>query len=257
MDRPALTVAIVDDEALGRDKLRDLLAREPQIEIVAECSDGVQAVEQIRAKRPDIVFLDVQMPHLDGFEVLEALEGEHDSTVVFVTAFDAFALRAFDANAVDYLLKPFDQARFAAALRRARRAAYNREREASADLLSSFVREIRAQRGYATRLLVKVEERFEFVATSDLLWLEAADNYVVLHTRKQQRFTLRESLQSLQGRLDPASFLRISRSAIISIDAIKSIRPWSGAEYLIALSNGVEMLTGRSYKAQVRAVLFT
>lgn len=252
----ALKVVIVDGDRSSRETLRGLLNEGNQFEVVAECASGLEAVDQIRFTRPDLVFLDVRMPDLDGFEVLEAVDGEHNAIIIFVTGSGEFALRAFEAGAVDYLLKPFDGERFNEALKRARRAALDRDREESAELLLSFLRQVRARRGYPVRLLVNAGTHYEYVETRDIVWIEAHDSRAILHARDKDH-TLREVLRSLQSRLDPERFLRISKAAIINVEEVKSIRPRSGSEYVIELTSGAELMSGRGYREILRQALFT
>jgi two-component system LytT family response regulator len=249
-------VVIADGDRLSRERLRGLLDGWDSYEIVAECATGLEAVDQIRFTRPDLVFLDVRMPDLDGFQVLEAVDGEHNAIIIFVTASGEFALRAFEAEAADYLLKPFDGERFNEALKRARRAALDRDREESAELLLSFLRQVRARRGYPVRLLVNAGKQYEYVETRDIVWIEARDSRAILHARDGDH-TLREVLRSLQSRLDPERFLRISKSAIINVEEVRSIRPRSSSEYVIQLTSGVELMTGRGYREILRQALFT
>jgi two-component system LytT family response regulator len=251
----ALTrVVIVDDEPLAREKLRTLLEGRAGYELVAECGDGAAAVEAIDALEPDLVFLDVEMPGLDGFGVLEALE--HEPYVVFVTAYDRYALRAFEVRALDYLLKPFHRARFEEALarveerRRDRSAATPEEWTAIRALLG----ELRAERGYAARLVVRTGQKITFVATADVDWIEADGNYARLHAGTRD-YLLRETMKKVEARLDPRRFLRIHRSAIVNLDRIASVEPYFHGEYIVTLTGGRRITASRTHSARLRELI--
>lgn len=238
---------IVDDEALARERLRQLLESEPEIEIIGECADGRAAVDAIRKHSPDLIFLDVQMPELDGFAVLEAVGTERLPVIVFVTAHDKFALRAFDVHAVDYLLKPFDRERFQAALRRALEQVSQRGAGAMDRRISALLAELRPPPTALERLAVKSGGRVVLVKTEDVDWIEAADNYVELHAGKETHL-LRETLSALEEQLAPKKFIRISRSIIVNADRIKELEPLFHGEYQVTLSNGVKLTLSRGYR---------
>jgi two-component system LytT family response regulator len=242
-----LRVAIVDDEPLARERIRSLVAAHADLEVIAECGDGVAALAAIDQLRPDAVFLDVQMPGLDGFDVLTA--AEHTPAVVFVTAYDEHALRAFDAHAVDYLLKPIDAGRFELALARLRerlRAPAVDARVLAADLAR--------YRGWSTRLAVRNGNRIDLVTVADLHWIEAAGNYVCLKLASSEHI-LRETLKSLEARLDPAVFVRIHRSVIVNIDRISHLEPIEHGEYLVTLRDGRTLYASRSFSRRLRHLL--
>ena len=244
-----LRVVIVDDEPLVRDGLRAMLADTPGMDVVGEARDGVEAVDLITNARPDIVFLDVQMPERDGFAVLEALGGDHLPAIVFVTAFDQYAVRAFDVHAADYLLKPFGEDRFRVAIERvrARLAEATRSNDNRPDV-RALLAELRRRDGFAERLLVKDDGRVLVVQTSDIDWIEAADNYVKLHTARRA-YLMRESIKSLEERLDPKRFLRAHRSAIVNVARIRELVPQSSGELSIVLASGDRLPLGRRYRA--------
>ena len=238
---------IVDDEPLARERLTELLRTEPELELIGECSDGATAVAQIRQLAPDLVFLDVQMPELDGFGVLGQLEEGRRPAVVFVTAYDQYALKAFEVHAGDYLLKPFDQERCQTALQRALQRLRGKD---SADLtrrLSALLADLKPEARPADRIAVKGEGRVVLVKLDDLDWVEAADNYVVLHTG-QESHLLRETLTNLEARLPAAKFLRISRSAIVNLERIKELQPLFHGEYVVVLRNGAKVTLSRGYR---------
>lgn len=248
-------VVIVDDEPLAREKLRTLLEGRAGYELVAECGDGAAAVEAIHELEPDLVFLDVEMPGLDGFGVLEALETGREPHVVFVTAYDRYALRAFEVRALDYLLKPFARARFEEALarveerRRDRRAAPEEWTE-----IRALLDELRAERGYAARLVVRTGQKITFVATADVDWIEADGNYARLHAGKRD-YLLRETMKNVEARLDPRRFLRIHRSAIVNLDRIASVEPYFHGEYIVTLTDGHRITASRTHSARLRELI--
>jgi two-component system LytT family response regulator len=242
---------IVDDEDLARDRLRQLLELEPGMEVVGECADGREAVAAIRQQQPDLIFLDIQMPELDGFGVLEAVGPEAMPLVVFVTAYDQFALRAFEVHALDYLLKPFDRERFRKALGRARnRLEQTQERGQIREQLSALLTELKSENPEAKaidRLAIKSEGRVVFVKVTDIDWVEAADNYVNLHVAGGAHL-MRETMSSLEGRLPGDKFLRISRSTIVNIERIKELQPLFHGEYAVILRNGTRLTLSRGYR---------
>jgi two-component system LytT family response regulator len=238
---------IVDDESLARDRLRQLLQNEPEIEIVGECTDGLEAVAAIRQQSPDLLFLDVQMPELDGFGVLEAIRTEVMPVIVFVTAHDRFALRAFEVHAVDYLLKPFDRERFQTALRHALAQVKNHEGSALSQRLTTLLAELKPAPPSADRLAVKSAGRVVLVKITDIDWIEAAHNYVELHVGKEVHL-LRQTIEAIESRLAPAKFARISRSVIVNIDRIKELQPLFHGEYAVTLHNGTLLTLSRRYR---------
>jgi two-component system LytT family response regulator len=223
---------VVDDEPLARDRIRDLLAADPDVEVVGTCGDGVEAVEAIRALAPDLVFLDVQMPERGGFDVVETIGVDRMPVVVFVTAHDDYALRAFEAHALDYILKPFDEARFRDALARAK----------------ARVREARGSRPrFLTRLMVKSGGRFVFLRDEEIDWLEADGNYVRLHVGPAEHL-MRDTIRGLEARLDPERFLRIHRSTIVNLDRVREIHPLFHGEHRVVLSDGTKLTLSRGYR---------
>ena len=247
---------IVDDEPLARETVRLRLAREPDVEIVGEAGDGPAAVDAILRLTPDLVVLDVQMPGLNGFDVLERVAGECLPAVVFVTAYDTFALRAFDVHAIDYLLKPFTAERLQRALDRVRRDLEHGSADAGRGRLAELL-DARAQAmappgadaasRYVHRLTVREGERFVIVKAEEIDWIEAAANYLRIHARGRV-YLLRSTMTSLGERLDPRQFTRIHRSTIVNIDRVREIRPeWHG-DYDVVLQNGKVLRLSRSYR---------
>ena len=244
-------VVVADDEPLVRRGLRTFIAAETGLSLVGEARNGPEAVEVIRAQRPDLVFLDVQMPELDGFGVLESLEGEPLPVVVFVTAYDEYAIRAFDVHAVDYLLKPFDEERFRVALGRVRSRLGERRTESLDQRLEAVLAELRAREKYADRLLVKSDGRVTVVQVEDVDWIEAADNYARVYTSRG-RYLVRESIRTLERKLNPRQFARVHRSAIVNLGRVRELQPMFGGEYVILLSTGAKLTLSRGYRNAFR-----
>ncbi|KFN42804.1 LytR/AlgR family response regulator transcription factor [Arenimonas oryziterrae] len=239
---------IVDDEVPARRRLQQFLAEEADVEIVGEASNGLLAVEAIEQLQPDLVFLDVQMPELDGFGVVQAIGTDAMPATVFVTAYDHYALPAFDANAIDYLLKPFDQDRFRRTMRRVR-ARLGREREdALQSQLLNVLDGLSKDRKYPDRLLVRTGESRQLVRLADLHYVTAEGNYVRLHTSTGAHL-MRESMRGMEARLDPAIFRRIHRSSIVNIDHIGKLLPWFGGDYLVMMADGGKLTLSRNFRA--------
>ena len=243
---------IVDDERLARERLRQLLKDEPEIEIAGECSNGSEAVAAIRELRPALVFLDIQMPELDGFEVLKSIETEKPPVIVFVTAYDEFAVKAFEIHAADYLLKPFNRERFQTALRRAlERVAHRGDgalQEASGEL---FLTELGSASNRRDRLIVKSGGRIAWVQPEEIFWIEAADNYVELHLAEKSHL-LRETLNAIEGRLPPGQFVRISRSAIVNKLHVRELQRLFYGGYAVILQNGAKLTLSRRYRDKLK-----
>ena len=239
-----MRVLIVDDEPPARRKLAEFLRRERDVEIAGEAANGTAAVELIQELQPDVVFLDVQMPGMNGFEVLETLPGRVPF-VVFVTAYDQYAVKAFEVYAVDYLLKPFDRSRLATCLSRIRE---QMGRDSAGDLEARMKKLIAEATGrtYLARLMVKNRGRIVFLQVRDIDWIKALSNYVELHAGGQT-YLLRETMNALESRLDPASFARVHRSVIVNRDRIKELQPWSHNDYLVLMKDGTEIRMSRRY----------
>jgi two-component system LytT family response regulator len=247
---------IVDDEPLARERIRQLLTEETDLEIVGECEDGLTALEAIREQHPDLVFLDVQMPELGGFELLSRLDPARMPAIIFVTAHDQFALKAFEVHALDYLLKPFDQERFQTALSRARDWLSRRGKEDLDTRLSSLMADLRGQTvaKYQERIAVKAGGRVILVKAEDIDWVEAADNYVSLHVGTASHL-LRETMNSFEQRLSPDKFLRISRSTIVNLDRVKELQPLFHGEYAVILTDGTRVSLSRNYRERLSVLL--
>lgn len=248
-----MRVLIVDDEPLVRERIRTLLAAQPDMRVVAECGDGAEAVDAIAVERPDLVLLDIQMPELDGFEVLEALPPDVRPAVVFVTAYDEHAVRAFEVNALDYLLKPIDPRRFEAALARVReRLAQPAGTRDGA--LDAVLAELRRVRGHTNRLATRHGSRVTFVRVDDIDWIDAAGNYARLHVAGAIHL-LREPLKTLETRLDPERFLRVHRSAIVNVERIATVEPYFHGEYILTMKDGAKLTSSRRQSARLRSFL--
>jgi two-component system, LytTR family, response regulator len=253
MESPLIRVLLVDDESLAREMLREMLQDDPQVIIVGESCNGREALEAIRTHAPDLIFLDVQMPELGGFEVLEAL-GRDIPRVIFVTAYDQYAVRAFEVHALDYLLKPFDQERFDISWQRAR-AQILRDRDGGTDQrILALLEEMKAGKKYLERLVIKASGRIYFLETAEIDWIEAEGNYVSVHSAKKSHL-LRETISSLESQLDPKKFLRIHRSSIVRIDRIQELQPWFHGEYRIILQNGTQLTLSRNYRDKLQEAL--
>lgn len=254
-DTTKIRTVIVDDEELARDRIQTLLELQPDVEIVGVCTDGPSAVEMIDRVQPDLVFLDVQMPGMDGFEVVENLERTKMPAVVFVTAHDAHALRAFEIHALDFLLKPFDQTRFEKALERARGQLSQTKGTTVLDSrLVTLLEELHEERKYSERLIVKSSGRVFFVRTEEIDWVEASGNYVKIHT-KSDAHLLRESMKNMEAKLDPKTFVRIHRSAIVNIDHIKELEPWFHGEYIVIMRDGTRLTASRVFSDRLSALI--
>ena len=245
----AIRCLIVDDEALAREKVRQLLREERDVEVVGECGDGVQALEPIRALAPDLVFLDVRMPGIDGFAVLAGLEPPRLPAVVFVTAYDEYALRAFDVHAVDYLLKPLTRPRFRQALERVRRE-LQRGGGVLQERLVGLLKDLRPDSHWLERLLIRSGGRLVLVKVDDIDWIDGAGNYLKLHVGRETHL-LRHTMGGLEARLDPGRFLRVHRSTIVNLDRVAEFQPSFSGDYVVVLKGGTRLAMGRSYRGRL------
>lgn len=237
---------IVEDMKLARERLKLTLARDSEIEIIGECSDGEEAFIAIQELQPELVFLDVQMPKMSGFEVVKAVGVEEMPTVVFVTAFDEFALKAFEVNAVDYLLKPFDEERLLKTVARIKRQIKQAGRGDMEERLFQLLGEVRNKPEYVKRLSVKTAQHTILVLTEDIDWIGGAGNYLELHCGKDV-YLIRERFHQLEQKLNPEQFVRIHRSIIVNIDRIKALHPMFNGDHLIILQSGTKLNVSRTY----------
>jgi len=243
-----LQVLVVDDEAPARRKILRLLRQEPDVQVVGEACGAEAAIAAIERHRPDLVFLDVQMPGMDGFGVVQAIAPEAMPRVVFVTAHDQYALRAFEVHAFDYLLKPFGEERFRTVLRRAREQ-NAQSNDGFAARIQELLGQLQRERSFPDRLLVHENARAHFVPIREISWIEADRNYLILHCGAKTH-TLRGTLESLTGTLDPKVFVRINRGSLVRLDAIRELLPWFHGEYKVILKDSTELRWSRRYVKQ-------
>jgi two-component system LytT family response regulator len=230
-----------------------MLARHPDVEIVGDCATGREAIAVIRKQPPDLVFLDVQMPEFDGFAVLEVIGADAMPLVIFVTAHDQYAVRAFKVHALDYLLKPFDRQRFDEALQHARTRLTSDHRDINRRALA-LLEELRAQSSHMERMVIKAGGRAFFLKTDEIDWVEAEGKYVRLHVGKES-YLVREAISMLESQLDPKKFLRIHRSTIVNIDRVRELQPWFHNEYRVILRDGTELMLSRSCRKRLSELL--
>jgi len=246
---PKLRVLIVDDEPLACERLRAWLRDEPSVEIVGECGSGTEAVATIQSTPVDLVFLDMEMPGCDGLQVIARLPAERRPAVIFATAHERFALDAFEVQAVDYLLKPFDRERFQTALRRAEDHLRARRTGKLEEKLESLLSESASPAKKPERLAVKADGRLVFLKPDDIVWVEAADNYIILHLT-DGRLMLRETLTALEERIGSADFARVNRSALVHLDQVKELQPTFHGDYVVVLRDGTRVPLSRSLRGQ-------
>jgi two-component system LytT family response regulator len=247
------TTLIVDDEPLAREGLRMLLSQDPEVSAIPEAKDGREAVAAIRGSRPELVFLDVQMPEMDGFQVVREIGAERMPPVVFVTAHDRFAIQAFEVNAIDYLLKPVTEERFAQALARAKIRLYAGPADDANRQIICLLESLASPRRYLKRLAVRSAGKTVFVDLDDVDWMEAAENYVQLHTGRANHL-LHVTMNTIAKSLDPEVFLRIHRSIIVNTSRIKELQPGPHGEYVVTLRSGVRLQSGRTYSEKLKAL---
>ena len=242
----SLTALVVDDEPIARHAIVRLLRDDPDIELLAECGDGVSAVEAIRSRSPDLVFLDIQMPAITGLDVVATIGAARMPATIFVTAYEQYAVRAFEANAVDYLVKPFSRERFAETLRRAKQrlsAARGTDAATTARIMQALD-SLRQRDDYLERIPVRVDEQISFVDVADIVWIRANRNTVLIHLATGTH-EVRETMATLASRLDPRHFARVHRSAIINVRRVKSIHPWFNGHHVVTMDTGQQLRMSR------------
>lgn len=267
-----IRVLVVDDESLAREALRVMLGDDPEIEVIAECRNGREAVALIREQSPDVVFLDIQMPEVDGFQVVEAVGAVRMPVTIFVTAYDKHALRAFEAHALDYLLKPFDYDRFNTALQRAKTFVRQQQLGEISESLLAVLQDLKSKNGETPpgadngkpegaahqepieRVGVKSGGRIYFLKTEEIDWVEGAGDYLTLHAGSQTHL-IRETMGNFHARLNPQKFLRIHRSTIVNVERIKDIRPLFKGDYGITLTSGIRLKASRGYRHELQPLL--
>jgi len=247
-----ITAIVADDEPPARQYLRLLLSEFPEVRVIRECADGRDTLSAIDLLRPELVFLDVQMPELDGFAVLENVEPMALPAVIFVTAYDAFALRAFEVHALDYLLKPFTRARFQAAMAHTLERLAQPKQDRKDSRMAALLAELRLNRREG-RVAITTSEGVYFVPAAEIDWIEAAGNYAKLHTGTQTH-QLRETLKMLEAKLDPTTFVRVHRSAIVNLGSIQRLEPWFHGEYAVRMRDGTRLMCSRKYSPSLRAL---
>lgn len=245
-----ITVLVVDDEPLAREKLRMLLGRDPMFRIVHECSTGGEAIRAVYAHRPQAVFLDVQMPDIDGFKALNSIDPVARPLVVLTTAYSEYAVQAFEADVLDYLLKPFDEERLTRCLRRIKSRLLHPSTQRHAVVAPSNPADT------IDRFLVKTDGRILFFEASEIEWMEAASNYVEIHTGSQS-YLVRHTMNELEKKLNPKQFLRIHRSFIVNLAKIRGVQPCNSGEYMVRLQNGKELPSSRGYRDNLASILKT
>lgn len=244
-----LTAVIVDDEPPARRKLLRLLARDERIEVVAEAQDGKAAIEKIESHSPDLAFLDIEMPQLNGFELLEAL-GPKRPQIIFITAYDQFAIKAFEVRALDYLLKPFEESRLRAAVDRA--IAGRAEQTTFDSRIDDLIAELRVRQPYLRRILLRVEGRIVFIETREIQWVESEEKYVRLHLAGRS-YLHRETMNTLETRLDPSLFVRVHRRQIVNMESVQELEAYSHGDFQIVLKSGTRIPLGRTYREKFLA----
>jgi len=249
-DPTRIRALIVDDEPLARRRIKSLLAHDSSVEVIGECSDGHKAVTAISDVTPDLVFLDVQMPAMDGFDVIKTIGPERMPTVIFVTAYDQYALKAFEVNALDYLLKPFDRKRFQKALERAKAMIRGlREGKVNNQLLS-LLGGLRREQETPDRFVIKSRGRVVFLRVEEIDWMRAVGNYVRLQVGRDSHL-MRETMTGMEAKLNPDRFMRIHRSTIVNLDRVKEAQPWAKGEYVVIMRDGTRLIMSRRYRERL------
>ncbi len=242
---------IVDDEPLPRERIRMLLDAHEDVVVIGECGDGKEALLAIQDHAPDLVFLDIQMPELDGFGVLRALPEAERPIIIFITAYDEYAIDAFETGALDYVLKPIHAERFEKALARAVAHRDHAQKQEVDRQLSVLLQHLKAERGYTRRFAVRHGATLYFIRTEDIEWIEAAANYAQLHVGGKVHL-VRETMKALEAQLNPEVFVRVHRSLIVNIDCVTSIQPYTHGEYSITMQDGTRLTTSRTYSNRLR-----
>lgn len=254
MTESKIRVCIIDDEPIACRRIQRLLKDDGEIEIIRICNDGEEAVEAIQQFHPDLIFLDVQMPGMDGFEVLTSLNPESMPHVIFVTAFDRYAIKAFEVHALDYLLKPFDRKRFEQAVQRSKGQIYQTQERSNNSELVALLKEMKNQSQHLERLVVKSQGRVFFLKTDEIDWIEAQGKHVSIHVGKETHL-VREAMNSLETELDPKKFARIHKSTIVNIDRIKQLQPLVHGDFRVILRDSTVLTISRRYRQKIDELL--
>lgn len=247
MTNKSIKVLVIDDESLARDLIIELLKDFNEFQVIGECSDGLEAVKTIEKLRPDLIFLDVQMPLLNGLDVLEKIKDDFLPQIIFVTAFDNYAIRAFDFHAIDYLLKPFSRSRFQKAVLHAKAQINQQNNVETKQQFSDLLENHKSKTPHLQRIFVKDNGKIILLEPEAVDWIEADDKYLHLHTA-QKTYLIRQTLNSIEAELDPNIFLRIHRSTIVNLTRVKEIHPLFNGEYILILQNGAKITLSRNYK---------
>ena len=247
----AIRVLIADDKASAREKIKRMLRQETDIEIVGESATEIETVSLIKKQSPDLVFLEIEMPGLGGFEILRKIKPEKPPFVIFITESESFAVRAFEVGALDYLLKPFSRERLHAAVQKAREQIENRRNGSLDKLLHAFLDKLPDGKNYPDKIMLKTAKGISFINTNEVDWIEAAGNYVKLHV-KDSGHLLRETMNNIEAKLNPDKFLRIHRSSLVNIDRIKELQPLFNGDYIVILQNDTELNLSRSYNDRLQ-----
>lgn len=246
-----IKVLIIDDELLAREKIRTLLTEEDDIQILDECKNANEALSKVKSLKPDLIFLDIQMPGMDGFEMLENIKTRKLPLIIFTTAYNKYAIKAFDIHALDYLLKPFDKERFHKSIKRARNFLNDKKRDENNEKIFNLLKELKGQQEaspkYLKRMMIKTSGRILFLKTEDIDMIEASGNYLKIFS-DEESYLIRGTMNEIEKKLDPVTFIRIHRSIIINLNEAKEFKPWFRGEYIVYLKNGTKLTSGRSYK---------
>jgi len=249
-----IAVMIVDDEPLARHGLREIFEEEKDIVIIAESSDGEEAVEHIKKYKPDVLFLDIQMPEMNGFDVVKSLKAEELPLVVFVTAYDEYAIKAFSANALDYILKPYDAERIHSSLHRVREMIRLKQTASYSERMMEALKSFQSTSTYIERISIRSAGKIYFVNIEEILWIEAAADYIYIHT-KNGKHTTRETIGTIELQLDPSKFIRIHRSSIVNLNAVRELQPEHHGDYTAILDQGIKLTVSRKYKEKLSFLL--
>lgn len=247
-----IKILIVDDEKLARERIRSLLEEHSDIEVSGECSDGKQALQIISTGSISVAFLDIQMPELDGIHLIEKLPEEKIPLIVFTTAYDEYAVKAFELNAIDYLLKPFTKKRFGQSLQRIREQLGSDDKDLYLSQMVTMARTLLDKKTYSDRIVIKSEGKIRFQPVAEIIWAESQGNYLTIHT-KSESHVIRDTMTNFSTKLDPEKFLRTHRSVLVNADHIKELKPWYNDEYVLLLQNGTQLPVGRTYRKSIHS----
>jgi len=247
-----INTLIVDDEKLARERIRSLLESHPDIAVIGECNNGKEAIQKISSTLVDLMFLDIQMPELDGIRLIEKLPNEKIPLVVFTTAYDEFAVKAFELNAIDYLLKPFTKKRFEQSVKKIRDEFNSEDKDLYVSQMAAMAKAILDKKIYTERIVVKSDGKIRFQPVAEIVWAESEGNYLTLHTNSESS-VIRDTMANFSVKLDPTKFLRIHRSFLVNVEYIKELKPWFNDEYVIILKDRTQLPVGRTYRKSIHS----